>query len=220
MRKLLLLRPEPGLSASMARAEALGVEVIPCPLFRIEPVEWEVPEPARYDAMLLTSANAVRNAGGRLERLNALPVHAVGEATAAAAREAGLRVVNTGWAGASELLATLPRSARLLHLAGEHLRRPDSGHRIDTRTVYRSAVIDEPGLPPLEGLVAAVHSPRAGGRLAELANARGDTMIAAISPAAAEACGHGWERVESAIRPDDESLLALAAMLCHTSPPE
>ena len=78
-------------------------------------------------------------------------------------------------------------------------------------------VIDEPGLPPLQGLVAAVHSPRAGARLAELATTRGGTMIAAISPAAADACGPGWEGVESAIRPDDESLLALAAMLCHTS---
>ena len=220
MRRLLLLRPEPGLSASAARARALGLEVIACPLFRIEPVGWDVPQPARYDALLLTSANAVRHAGAGLERLSALPVHAVGEATASAARDSGLRVVNTGWAGAADLLATLPQSARLLHLAGEHLKRPDTGHRIDTRTVYRSAIVEEPSLPSLEGLVAAVHSPRAGARLAELSDARERTIIAAISPAAAEACGQGWERVESATRPDDESLLAVAAMLCHTSPRE
>lgn len=220
MRELLLLRPEPGLSASVARAESLGLQVVACPLFRIEPVEWVAPEPARYDLLLLTSANAVRNAGEGLGRLSCLPVHAVGEATAAAAREAGLRVVNTGWAGASELLATLPHSARLLHLAGEDLKRPDTGHRIDTRAVYRSVVIGKPGLPPLDGLVAAVHSPRAGARLAELARGRDHTMIAAISPSTAEACGSGWERVESAVRPDDESLLAIAAMLCHTSAPQ
>jgi uroporphyrinogen-III synthase len=220
MRKLLLLRPEPGLSASAERARALGLEVVACPLFRIEPVHWDVTDPAAYDALLLTSANAVRHAGVGLGRLSDLPVHAVGEATALAARDAGLRVVNTGWAGAAELLATLPHSARLLHLAGEHLRRPDSGHQIDRKIVYRSVAIDEPALPPLEEMVAAVHSPRAGVRLAELAAARGRTMIAAISAAAAEACGQGWERVESAVRPDDESLLALSAMLCHTSPQE
>jgi uroporphyrinogen-III synthase len=220
MRKLLLLRPEPGLSASAERAKALGLEVIACPLFRIEPVGWDVPDPADYDALLLTSANAIRHAGAGLERFSGLPVHAVGEATASAARDAGLRVVNTGWAGAGELLATLPLSARLLHLAGEHLRRPEFGHRIGRKTVYRSVLVAEPPLPPLKGLVAAVHSPRAGARLAELAGACERTMIAAISPAAAETCGQGWERVESAVRPDDESLLALAAMLCHTSPQE
>ena len=220
MRKLLLLRPEPGLAASAQRARALGLEVIACPLFRIEPVHWDVPDPAVYDALLLTSANAVRHAGAGLGRLSNLPVHAVGEATALIAREAGLRVVNTGWAGAAELLATLPHSARLLHLAGEHLRRQDSGHQIDRKIVYRSVAIDEPALPPLEGMVAAVHSPRAGVRLAELSGARERTVIAAISAAAAEACGQGWERVESAVRPDDESLLALSAMLCHTSPHE
>ena len=216
---MLLLRPEPGLSASAARARALGLKVIACPLFRIEPLGWEAPDPADYDALLLTSANAVRHAGNELGRFTSLPVHAVGQATASAASDAGLNVVNIGWAGASELLATLPLSARLLHLAGEHPGRPDSSHRIDTRVVYRSAAIEEPGLPSLPGLVAAVHSPRAGARLAELASERSGTKIVAISEAAAAACGQGWEGVETAEAPDDRSLLALAAMLCHTSAP-
>ena len=220
MRQLLLLRPEPGLSASAARAEALGLKVIACPLFRIEPLGWEAPDPADYDALLLTSANAVRHAGNELKRFTSLPVHSVGQATASAASDAGLNVVNIGWAGASELLATLPLSARFLHLAGEHPGRPVSSHRIDTRIVYRSAAIEEPGLPSLQGLVAAVHSPRAGARLAELASERSGTKIAAISEAAAAACSHGWKGVETAETPDDRSLLALAAMLCHTSAPE
>ena len=46
MRKLLLLRPEPGLSASAERARAIGLDVIACPLFRVEPVEWAAPDPA------------------------------------------------------------------------------------------------------------------------------------------------------------------------------
>jgi uroporphyrinogen-III synthase len=74
-------------------------------------------------------------------------------------------------------------------------------------------------LPSLDGLVVAVHSSRAGRRLGELAAIRDRTAIAAISAAAGAACGSGWERIEVAERPDDPSLLALAAMLCHTSPP-
>ncbi|HEY0629709.1 MAG TPA: uroporphyrinogen-III synthase, partial [Sphingomicrobium sp.] len=68
MRKLLLLRPEPGLSASAERARALGLEVICRPLFEVEPVEWASPDPAAYDGLLLTSANAVRHGGPELGR--------------------------------------------------------------------------------------------------------------------------------------------------------
>ncbi len=184
------------------------------------PVAWSAPDTAEYDALLLTSANAVRHGGRGLEALRALPVHAVGETTAAAARDSGFRVEQVGAGGVSDLLKALPESLRLLHLAGEdRSEAPETHHRIEGRTVYRSVPIEAPGLPPLEGLVAAVHSPRAALRLAELADARASTCIAAISAAAAAACGSGWERVEIAERPDDPSLLALAATLCHTSPP-
>jgi len=75
-----------------------------------------------------------------------------------------------------------------------------------------------PRLPPLEGLVVAVHSPRAGRRLAELADRREHTAIAAISAAAAEACGTGWERIEIARQPEDSPLLARAML--ERAPPE
>ena len=219
MRKLLLLRPEPGLSASAERAREMGLGVVLCPLFRVEPVEWDVPDPADYDGLLLTSANAVKHGGRGLANLSALPVHVVGGATAGAAEAAGLRVESVGRGGVADALADLPGALRLLHLAGEDRTEADSPHRIDARTVYRSKPIVDAILPPLEGMVAAVHSPRAGSRLAELALAHRHTAIAAISAAAAEACGTGWERIEVAERPEDPSLLALAAMLCHTSPP-
>ena len=217
MRKLLLLRPEPGLSESRGRAEELGLDVIARPLFRVEPVEWSAPDPSNYDALLLTSANAVRQAGRGLDELQDLPVYAVGAATAEAAEAAGVRIAGAGQGDIEGLLAQIPGSAKLLHLAGEDRREVESTHSIDRVTVYRSAMIDEPDLPPLDGLVAAVHSPRAGARLSELASNRALTAIAAISSAAAEACGRGWERVEVAAQPDDMSLLAVAAMLCQTS---
>ena len=67
MRKLLLLRPEPGLSASAARAARWGWTSSPARCSAIEPVEWEAPDPTEYDALLLTSANAVRQAGRLLQ---------------------------------------------------------------------------------------------------------------------------------------------------------
>jgi uroporphyrinogen-III synthase len=218
MRKLLLLRPEPGLSTSAERARAMGLEVIGCPLFRLEPVEWQVPDPANYDALLLTSANAVRQGGSGLETLKSLPVHAVGEATAEAARAVGFNIEMVGETGIEGLLASLPSGPRLLHLAGEHRRAVAARQRIDTRIVYRAAEIEHPELPQLEGLVAAVHSPRAGARLTQLAGPCDRTAVVAISTAAAQACGLGWERIGVAEQPHDSSLLALAALLCQTSP--
>jgi uroporphyrinogen-III synthase len=44
--------------------------------------------------------------------------------------------------------------------------------------------------------------------------------IAAISAAAAEAVGDGWNEVAIAERPTDEALLALAARLCNNSDPK
>ena len=219
MRQLLLVRPEPGLSASAERARQAGLDVICCPLFRIDPLEWELPDPNGYDGLLLTSANALRYGGSKLGDLKSLPVHAVGAATADAARAAGLEVATVGESDLTDLLTKLPVEKRLLHLAGDDHRQAATRHRIDRRIIYRSAPIEQPGLPPIDGLVVAVHSPRAGARLAELEDQRARTAIAAISVAAANATGGGWERVEIAERPNDSSLLALAASLCHTSPP-
>ena len=216
MKKLLLLRPEPGLSASAERARALGLEVVRCPLFQVEPLEWDAPDPAEYDGLLLTSANAVCHAGPKLAMLTSLPVHAVGPSTASAALSAGFELATIGSGNVSDLLDSLPHSLRLLHLAGED-HRPDSDRRVDRRITYRSVPIADPDLPSLDQLVIAVHSPRAGAKLSELSSRRGTAVIAAISDAAAEACGGDWGGVAVASEPNDKSLLALAASLCHKS---
>jgi uroporphyrinogen-III synthase len=78
----------------------------------------------------------------------------------------------------------------------------------------------QPDLGAIRGAVALVHSPRAGRRLAELVGDRASTAIAAISAAAANAVGSGWETVEAAQQPNDDALLALAARLCNKPPPE
>jgi len=107
----------------------------------------------------------------------------------------------------------------LLHVAGED-HRYIGDRPVERRIAYRSVAIDHPGLPPLQNMVVAVHSPRAGQRLAELATERGETAIAAMSIKAADACGPGWEHVEASDEPNDNSLLALAARLCQTSSPQ
>jgi len=217
MRRVLVLRPEPGASATVERARALGLEAVAAPLFEIEPLEWEAPDPDKFDGLLLTSANAV---GRVCEALRALPVYAVGEATAGAARSAGLTVAAVGDAGVDRLLGSIGQRLDLLHLCGEDRRSPSGARqRVTPIPVYRAKAIEDPDLSAAQGAIALVHSPRAGRRFAELVRERASTSIAAISPAAAEAVGSGWAMVESATEPNDEALLALAARLCKNPRP-
>lgn len=219
MRRVLVLRPEPGASATVERAREHGLDAVAVPLFEVEPVQWEAPDPAAFDALLLTSANAVRHGGPGLQRLRELPAYAVGAATADSAREAGFTIAAVGDEGLDGLLASVPADVRLLHLCGEDRRAPDAPRQqITSVVVYRATAVPDPGLGD-EGSVALVHSPRAGRRLSELVAANRSTIvIAAISPAAAEAVGEGWECVEVAAQPSDDALLALAARLCNKLP--
>lgn len=216
MKKLIILRPEPGASASAERAHALGLDPLLCPLFAVQPMPWTPPDPAEFDALLLTSTNALRHGGAGLGKLLALPVLAVGEATATAARAAGFTVPTVGRAGVSALLDEPGGRRRLLHLTGKHNNNPASKHDVATIAVYQAEAVPDPSLPQLAGMVIAVHSPRAGARLAELVEDRSSTVIAAISEAAARACGSGWQAVEWASQPSDSALLALAARLCQS----
>ena len=211
MRPVVVLRPEPGASRTAARAEALGLEVRVMPLFAVVPTEWVAPDPSEFDGLVLTSANAVRHGGEQLEELKSLPVHAVGEATAALARAAGFIVASVGSGGSRDM--ALPKGERLLHLTG----RDHVATGAQAIAVYEARKIDDPpGLGGIDGCVALLHSPRAGSRLAELVDRRRRIMIAAISPAAAAAAGTGWERVHAAPMPNEAALLALAVRLCES----
>jgi len=218
MRRILVLRPEPGATATVNRARELGLAAVSIPLFDIEMVFWAAPDPGRFDALLLTSANAVRHGGEELRKLRHLPVYAVGQATASAAREVGFSIAHVGDAGVDRLLNGISPDFKLLHLCGEDRRMPaDARRSITPITVYRAIETAAPGVGRFSG-IALVHSPRAGRRFAELVAERGSIAIAAISDAAAQAAGSGWALVETADEPNDEALLALAARLCNKPP--
>ncbi|MGN6375458.1 MAG: uroporphyrinogen-III synthase [Sphingomonas sp.] len=220
-RPVAVLRPQPGNSETVARLLAAGLTPIAMPLFEVRPVAWTAPDPAAHDALLLTSANAVRAGGEDLGRLVVLPVLAVGEATAAAARAAGLTVVMTGDAGAEALAkqAQAEGFGRVLHLGGRERHLAEGGAVTRAITVYASEPLEiaRSQLAALEGTVTLVHSARAGRRIGALLDAatvgRGSVRLAAISTAAAVAAGQGWATVAAAPMPNDDALVALARRL-------
>lgn len=213
MRDVVILRPEPAASRTADRAKAMGLVARKLPLFELVPIDWTAPETDRFDALLLTSANALRCGGPELEKVKHLPVHAVGPKTAEAAEAIGFTIASVGEGGLRGM--SVPAGQRLLHLAGKDRIATDL---VEAITVYESRILENPDASGLAGSIVIVHSPRAGRRLAELVKDRASIAIAAISTAAAEACGHGWERVEAAPQPDGGALLALAKRLCENQP--
>lgn len=217
-RPIAVLRPEPGNAALAERIEAAGLPAVRVPLFAIRPIAWTAPDPAAFDALILTSANAVRHGGAGLATLRGLPVHAVGSATAHAAAAAGFDVAMTGAHGAAALIAACRDAGvrRALRLAGrEHVAVADP-IIADTRIVYASEPVEPgpAGRAVLAGSVALVQSPRAAARLATLAAALRPTIaVVAISAAAARAAGPGWQTVRIAPSPDTDTLIALARTL-------
>ena len=224
--EVLILRPEPGASRTAAKAEALGLCPVVAPLFTIRRLPWRAPDPADYDAILLTSANAARHAGEPLRYFLHLPCFAVGEATAEAAQEAGFTEITAGPSDGAAAAALMFEAgiARAIHLCGrDHLPPSTVGIRIDSIPIYvaepQPTLSDAAAQASRAGALVLLHSPRAAARFAELVEDREGVSLAAISAATAAAAGGGWALKAVAERPRDEALLELAARLCNYGAP-
>ena len=212
--KLLILRPEPGASETAARALDLGLDPVVAPLFEIRGVDPGTIDALHYQAVLLTSANGARHAP---PGLTGLPCFAVGERTAAAARQAGFSDIRIGPSDGAATSAMIAESGleRVLHLCGrDHLPPVPTGVSIEGRVVYSAEPTAQEGF---EGpAVAMIHSPRAASRFAALVRDKSSIALAAISAAAAQAAGEGWAAKAVAAEPRDQALLELAAKLCNS----
>lgn len=222
---LVVIRPEPGCSATVEAARAAGLDPRGVPLFAVTSRSWQAPAPDAFDALLLGSANALRHAGPGLAAVRHLPAYVVGETTAAAARDAGLTIAGIGQGGLQAVLDALdPVHRRLLRLAGEEriaLKLP-SGVTMTERFVYAStpqpmpadlaALLAGPALVALHSAEAAHHLTsecvRHGLRRARL-------RLCVLGPRIAAAAGDGWGEVAVAAEPTDRALLALARQMCQ-----
>jgi uroporphyrinogen-III synthase len=155
---VLVTRPQPDDEATAASLRARGFEVLKAPMLRFEPVAFQDDTDAAYGAVIVTSANALRGIEPHLEnsRLLALPLFAVGERTAAAARGAGFENVISADGNAASLrdcvLASvktkeLKKASPLLYLAGADLARDlagelgERGFTVVTHTTYRMSAV-------------------------------------------------------------------------------
>lgn len=221
--RLLALRPEPGLAATLERAGAMGLAITGHALSEIRAVAWDCPDPAGIDGLLIGSANAILHGGPHLARLREKPVYAVGEATAAAARAAGFAIAMTGSGGLQGVLDAIAAPCHLLRIAGEeHVPlTPPTGVTFAEVIAYRSVALP---LDPAAALLGSgkalvlLHSAATARHFAaecdRLGLARAAIALAALGPRIAAAAGEGWGAVHTATTPDEGALLQLAFDLC------
>ncbi len=225
MTPLIVIRPEPGCSATIAAARQMGLEALGFALFSITSKGWDPAAAEDFDALLIGSANALRHGGKCLVQYAGKPAYVVGEATAAAARDAGLIIAASGTGGLQEVLdrAVHPR---LLRLAGEdHVAlEPPPGITLTQRIVYASRAL--PMSAALAKMLAApavvmLHSAAAVRHFAaeceRLGLDRSQITLVVIGPRVTQAAGPGWRRIGTAAEPSDHALLALAERLCQTA---
>ncbi len=223
---LVIIRPEPGASATAARARQAGWHVIAEPLFAVRALPWTFPADTEYDALLVGSGNALRHSGSALKNLAHLPVYAVGEKTAALAKQHGFAVAQSGGGGLAALLPALKTDQRqnILWLSGrDYVPLPNHDLTIARIETYVSAPLPMPdALATIldQGAVIALHSARAAVHFRTEALHAGldpaKISLACFGPRIAEAAGTGWAAIGIAKSHDDEALLEVARQLCQT----
>ncbi|WP_037266924.1 uroporphyrinogen-III synthase [Roseivivax halodurans] len=211
-------------------AEAPAHDLIVSPLLSIR-FRGALPDIPAGTILLLTSANAAR-AYAALGGSPALRAYAVGEATAAAAREAGLAPESVGGdveAMLSRLLADRP-DAPLLHLRGAETRGRLTERLAEAGLAASEAVTYDQDLQPLSAearsaldgavpVVAPLFSPRTAEAFAGGRPFAAPLYIAAMSDAVADAAAEAQaERVCVADAPDARTMAReTVALLRHAA---
>ncbi|HEY3814434.1 MAG TPA: uroporphyrinogen-III synthase [Caulobacteraceae bacterium] len=204
-------RTQPGADATAARLRDLGHQPIVSPVLEVRRLKTTI-DLDGVDALAFTSRNGVEAFSVLTNDGRALPVFAVGQATADAARACGFANVRSA-NGDVEALAALIASERPGVVLHPTAREPAGELGVRSVAVYETVPVEPTdALARLKSIDAVlVHSPLAARRLAALvAPAQASPQFLCISQAAAaplRAAGH--EKVRSAPFPDEAALLKL-----------
>jgi uroporphyrinogen-III synthase len=226
--QVLITRPRDDAAMLASELEARGHSTLVEPLLTIEPIRCASLNLDGVQAIVLTSANAVPALDGTI---TPLPVFVVGEATAAAARRAGLSDLRVAAGDASSLARMIreqcrPAGGALLHLCGAEVRPglaeqlAAAGFALRRQPVYRAVAASTLSPGVIEALrrevidAVLLFSPRTAAIFAELvarhdlAGCLGRTDAICLSAAVAEPCRRlVWRAVRVATRPELEMLL-------------
>lgn len=227
---ILVTRPQPGAAVTAKRLAHLGFQPVLSPLLRVETFARTLPAPENLRGVLIASQQAIPALPADY---HALPLYAVGDATAAAARAEGFTQVESAGGKAEDLAALiireLPRDGLPLLLAtganqGDRLKTilQAFGFEVLKEEVYAAhSVVTLP--PPAASLLSSGES---GWVLlfsretalcfqrvciaARLTDELRRFKLAAISPVVADAVkGLSWAAIHVAMQPTEKAVLAL-----------
>jgi len=198
-RRIWVTRASPGAQATAARLRAMGFEAVVDPLLAVRDLSPAL-DLAGVAALAFTSVNGV-TAFARLDDDRARPVFAVGDRTAAAAREAGFVDVASADGDVEALAALITSQAADLDGAVLHpsalepagdLVSPLVATGLSVRRVAVYETLDQdPKAETLAGLddlhVVLLHSPRAARKLAQVLGAHPAPGLRALCLSAAVA---------------------------------
>ena len=228
--KVLIPRAEPGAHRTADGIAALGLKPVVAPFLTIRPSTDIALDLAGVQALAFTSANGVRAwANVRAERN--LPALCVGDATAAAAREAGFGDTLSAGGDVGDLIQLIRRrldkaSGRIIHVRGSHVTGDlagslrDAGFEAEEAAAYEAvaaATLPETAREALEKKQLSVvlfHSSRAAAAFtalvedADLTDRLRYLIAVAISDqAAGNLIRSDWLAVKIADTPDEAALL-------------
>lgn len=230
MAAVLLTRPRVDSEVLAAALGKLGYQTVVEPLLTVEPLPALLPQ-ASYDAVMITSGNALTALAGRAlpADILGLPCFCVGPRTAERARAFGFRDVHSSasdGAGLARLIDGGP-FARILHIAGEHAAGKaretleGQGRRVTFWPVYRATAVD--GLTDAtRGLLGAgkigavmLYSPRTAATFRSLVEAAGLEACCAglsaicLSEAVADVLKPlAWRHLAAAPAPTEDAMIA------------
>lgn len=233
--RLLLTRPGEDGERSADLLRAHGHDVVCEPLLRIKARGGATLDLSGAQGLLATSANGVRAVAGlAMAEALALPLYAVGDATARAGREAGFAQVTSAGGDVNALAALVcervdPAHGRLIHVAAStragDLKGVLTGHGyvVDIAVLYESEAVTALSRDTQAKLQAGhfdavlLYSPRTARIYAGLVVAAdirlpGDLMHACLSPAVAEALRAldlAPRQIAVARRPTQDELIAV-----------
>jgi len=233
--RILVTRPQPGATDTASVLRARGHEPIIAPLSEIELLSEVDATRGPWTAILLTSANGLRgitSTFGWDEKWHNVPIFAVGDVTAKAARAMGFVDITSAAGNVNNLIdliaARLKPPARLLYLAGEDRAGELAGalrgksFEVDLVVVYRFStprILPDRAAAALNGeLDAVLHFSRAAAKAFLQASRNSNLLeLALTKPAhfcisdqvAAPLRQAGAARIRVAARPNRDALLEL-----------
>jgi uroporphyrinogen-III synthase len=230
--RVVVTRPQADGERTAAALEALGHEVLVAPLMRIEPVAADLA--GTWSAIVITSANALQAGSATADRVKTLPVFAVGDRSAEAARQAGFAEVSSANGDIEDLVRLVAAravgaKAPLLYLAGED-RTGDlvaqlAAHGVDAEMTVVYRIVAEVFPPVLAAALeagdvdAVLHFSRRsaelfiqGAKASGVAGPAEDVRHLCLSSQVAEPLA-GASRIAVAARPEEAALIALLRAL-------